>query len=313
MPFKFPRIDYAAHPYYQIADGDELHEAHAAPGLRERVVERAQNILASEQRLALARTGPGGQADEFSRDGFATFALGKDRLAKLKVAAAPYVSALQQQRNAAPLGQLDFRTTVLPVDEGRTSEIYELIEDSCRDLGLVELASAHVGLPMRIRFVHLQMDRAEDQYIQQKGRLDGALSPAFYLHIDAKTMWLKIMVYLQDTDEENGALRYIVGSHDSDMTPYERAVRRANDALLLDNTDPKTRAAFARLPPELQHKCNFGNDLFGEEAERVLQAERLVEAPGGTAILFDISGAHRGAILHKGERQVLQITLEPAI
>ena len=80
------------------------------------------------------------------------------------------------------------------------------------------------------------------------------------------------------------------------------------DSLKINN-----RTKFINLPPALQMKANFGNDLIGKyskNCEKLLSLENIYGGEVGEGVMFDNSGIHRGAIFDsEGQRIILQILL----
>ena len=180
--------------------------------------------------------------------------------------------------------------------------------------GIMRIASAYHGVAMQLRLANLQINSDQDTSIKNNctvGDLD--LSPGYYLHIDSKFGTMKVIIYRKDCTAENGAFRYVPGSNRIGVSPFELCIRKATDNSNLDSAKTKNRQFFAQLPQFLQHKANFGNDLLVDDPDLVkfLEKEKTMEGSAGDMVMFDNNGVHRGAIFESGEREIIQVVLEP--
>ncbi len=192
-----------------------------------------------------------------------------------------------------------------------------MFEGLLRRYGVLELCRRHKGMPYRLRFAVLQHNTHEDRGLGLVCSFEaGVRARSYYAHIDAAVDSMKVIVYLTpEVTAARGALRYFIGSHCA-SDPADLAIRKSNDRCGWENVhDPADRRAFAALPPGLQRKANFGNDLLDPvAAAAVLRSERPMESSDGDLLLFDPDGAHRGAMFEEpGERRILQLSLAPAV
>jgi len=97
-------------------------------------------------------------------------------------------------------------------------------------------------------------------------------------HFDA-THALKFLIYLQDTNEENGAFSYIPGSHKENNRIRKDFLRFGNRLVDLPN-------------------------IAGDDQELKFTS---IDAPAGSLIIFDTDGFHRGGIPKVGkERRIIR-------
>ncbi|NQW08621.1 MAG: hypothetical protein HQ481_01880 [Alphaproteobacteria bacterium] len=178
--------------------------------------------------------------------------------------------------------------------------------------GVVEMASAYLGLPMEIKLANLQINAADDTSIIESCTVGNVpLSQAYYMHMDSTIATMKVIFYRSRTDAASGAFRYVMGSNRIGMSPFEFCLRKASDKSGFDSCYPESRGQFAKLPPFLQKKANFGNDLLETHPslKKILERERKMTSEDGDVLLFDNNGIHRGAIFESGEREIIQVLL----
>ena len=65
------------------------------------------------------------------------------------------------------------------------------------------------------------------------------------------------------------------------------------------------------LPRTLRRRAKFGDDIPPDAAwgRWLLEHERVFTSAHGDMLLFDVMGIHRGGLVARGERRVLQIML----
>jgi hypothetical protein len=121
----------------------------------------------------------------------------------------------------------------------------------------------------------------------------------------------KGIIYVSEVTPDTGPFSYVIGSNNFKSSTLEYLVRKANDNSRLDRCDRATRELFWALPHSLQKKSEFGNDLLdsASEATALLDNEHQFVSAEGDMILFDNEGVHRGSMVRKGERQILQLII----
>jgi hypothetical protein len=130
-------------------------------------------------------------------------------------------------------------------------------------------------------------------------------------HIDYSFQTLKIIIYLSRVEEDTGPFGYISGSHTWIVGDWELANRYALAKWTRMGTNPADRRKIVSLPRLLRKKAQFGNDMLDSDpyTKEFLAAEHKVFSIDSNIIVFDNSGVHRGGIVKKGSRAVLQVLL----
>ena len=319
VPFAFPDIDYASHPYYApflAAIGEAERQAIRAKFAGVHAEAIAQQRACADFRLA--HPAPAGarppEAQTLHRDGVLPLRLKAPDLDAILAVTAPFEARLVQQRAGLGPERLAVAGASLKVC-GQKDAPHAFFEDLLARYGIFELCRLHKALPYRLKFVVLQHNASQDRGLGLVCSYeDGVRSPSYYAHIDSTVEAMKVIIYLTpEVTAARGAFRYFPGSHlASDAA--DLAIRKANDRCGWENVfEPADRRAFAALPAAFQRKANFGNDLLDPEAvQAVLDAERALESSAGDLLLFDTDGVHRGAMFDEpGERKILQLSLTP--
>jgi hypothetical protein len=198
--------------------------------------------------------------------------------------------------------------------------------------GLFEIASAYMGKAMELLYFSLEFAHPnQDWYKNCYDDVGLPTSKTAYMHFDADSNVLKAMCYLVDVGPENGPFGYVRGSHLWARSHVASAVQKGFDSasadifpLESDRLDYKSgyyrprfklrdfRQDVFALPASLRGSTHFGDDILDSAAlsEDLLRQEEVFQEPAGTVILFDGShGIHRGSLVRKGERWVVQVGL----
>jgi hypothetical protein len=115
------------------------------------------------------------------------------------------------------------------------------------------------------------------------------------------------LVYLTDVTAENGPFRYIAGSPRY-ADPLDLVIRKTTDLAAADL--PLER--FLALPAVFRRRTHFGFDLpDGHPSTGALLSQEIeVTSDEGDLMCFDYNGIHRGGMVTRGRRVVLQAILE---
>ena len=152
-------------------------------------------------------------------------------------------------------------------------------------------------------------------------------SDTAYVHYDGNFSVIKALIYLNDVGLQTGPFRY-----NSRSLKWKRSVFTNTLLVHLDHAFgerryhgyggtyyrprfklPSARSDFVSLPRCFRSSSHFGDDLLNGSpmSKRLLEAERPVTGPLGTCILFDgYGGLHRGGLVAKGERWVINVGLQ---
>jgi hypothetical protein len=224
----------------------------------------------------------------------------------------PWLESLLEKR--AGLEKRRFRDNSIRLE---SPELVAQADARLRKAGWIAIAENYMGVPLRVRRIYALVFGTGDTSFWKK-KFEGAsvtVPETTYLHIDSTFGTFKFLVYLNEVTEENGPFCYVQGSHRFSRAPGELIIRKAMDRSSLDSVSLANRRKFYALPRFLQRKCAVGYDYLDEQPEsrELLARERRFLSTDGDMILFDYDGLHRGGMVRSGERQILQIQLEPAL
>ena len=274
------------------------------------------NIVgSSDVRGRKPRMAPDALSVELEENGIVGFRLtAKEKSGLRAVTTDKYDELIRQRKAIEPerRGVGASSITLAHVNKRECCPHYAFFEELLRKYCVFELAEGYLGQPVTMKFAILQTNTALDSGIREACSFeDLPLARTYYMHIDSTLGTMKVIIYRNQVDQKNGAFRYIPGSNLASMTPFEKCVRKASDKAGLDSTRRDQRELFFALPLHLRRKANFGNDLLDgtPESEELLAREKSYTSDDGDLIFFDNNGIHRGAILEKGERQIIQILL----
>lgn len=242
-------------------------------------------------------------------DGFTVFAAGSDVDRQLGALFNDDLQTLRRSRAALKPPRRHKDNSRIVKDSTKHQAVTELLEL----LGILPVASAYLGGKARVVTVACQINSVEDTSIWKGGfqNTELAYPPTSYMHIDSAMGVLKLIYYFQPTDDRNGAFRYVRGSHLLSRNPVDLAIRKANDKAGLESRSEKGRRRFSALPSFFRRKAAFGYDLPADspESRELLKNEVILSSAQGRFILFDVNGVHRGAMVHEGDRAILQVSM----
>lgn len=205
-----------------------------------------------------------------------------------------------------------------------------MLQTALRRSGVFELAGAYLGC--RMEFLYAALDHAHERQAWYKGcYTDVGLdtSDTAYMHLDADCDIVKAMLYLTDVKPENGAFRFVRGSHRWTRSPFLIALykgfdceqdaffKRAQNKLDYEGGYYRSRfqvvdhrQEFMCLPRSFRGSTHFGDDVIDGTplSRQLLASEGVFTGSGGTFVLFHgAAGIHRGSQVSAGERWAIQI------
>lgn len=293
-------IRYEMIPYHVRADrspAGRLRFARAALG----------NMTAGAMRRRHATAGAAAGAT-MDRHGCLVVTMPHEQRLELEAIAAGQFEALAARRGRSA-GKRQFEESRGQASRMEQGPLFDQIEAILRESGVMAAADAYLGRPAQLIDVNPQINDVTDSFwrdIFPDAEL-GELPATAYCHRDASGGDLKAIFYLSDVGDRNGPFSYALGSNRIRISRIDDLICEANDSNGLGATDPVARRRFAALPKKLRQKGAFGNDLtpaspLTGDIESSLWS---IQAPGGSIVLFDTKGIHRGGMVVEGERRVI--------
>lgn len=315
FPFEhIPHPNYANHPAYGKLFG------FASPAKRWLALRRFYPHFRSEYRKKTKfeedrkKAGEPGSSDLYQRllaNGAVALRVMPQEMQRVQELTRAAADQLQARRAAIVPEKRKFGDNLLQLAGDDYKELHHVISDALERVGVHRAASQYLRRNAKFRGVVLQINDDTDIHLKRHFP-DIGLSdpPTNYMHIDSTTGILKCLWYLTEVTADTGPFSYVRGSHNLKMSIIEYATRKANDLSRLDFCDPATRQQFWALPSFLQRKAEFGNDLLADsqQAQALLDSEYQFTSADGELIFFDNNeGIHRGSLVRKGSRSILQI------
>jgi len=237
---------------------------------------------------------------------------------------APYIARLRAQIASSTQEVANAAQIRLEYNELLRSDVGSLVKKIIGYFELMPIVSAYLGMEkIAVQVVHFKI--TDNGISRGQGNLDVFQDPDMpdpatrYFHVDGPPCDLKLILYLSDVlDISQGPFSYVVGSH---AAPYisleEFAVRVATQAFCSTATVGHNRGAEGRrklmcIPEMYRQRIDFGSDLLDDSpvARDLLARERVFYSNAAEMLLFDSKGVHRGAMVTRGTRLVMQVTLQ---
>ena len=314
LPFKrLPDIDYTKHPLYA---GREVEV-----GLKERTVGYARyvQILAyllglrlydRWQRRSWAGTEPTPYADELRRPGFLQLRLARRDRAEILGAAGPYFEILEARRAGIERGRRIYTDGQLDTRRSQAPDLFAVLEQALESAGILPSVRSYLGCRAEIRKVTVQMNDEWDSHWRKHFEDRGLPLPdTAFFHVDNTYGVVKVIVYVSDVTQTSGPFSYAPGTNRIHYGFLEGLLLRATDVWI--DAWPEHRAQLLTLPPSFRKKAKLGDDIPADSdwARWLLEREQVATSADGDLLLFDVMGIHRGGMIERGERQILQIMM----
>lgn len=330
---RIPQPDYKGHPAYgqQFGTPEKGTRRRALAAWRKgfrvtwkqfRGLVRAKAMRCASRCKGLLRGRPvpafsHPRLSELKREGILSWTISEPDLAPLLTLLQPARQDLEHQRSERLAERVQvggtrrkFMDSEKAFSEIENPEIFAAVRDIVRKLNLEELINGYMGYKTRLVYVVLQINDESDIYWKGAFEDVGISAPATgYMHVDSEIGTFKGIIYLDEVDANNGPFCYVPGSPKW-MRMWDRVIRKTSDQSGLDGRDVGTRELFWALPSFLQRKASFGFDLDdrSEAAQTLLALEHRYTSAEGNMVTFDGDrGIHRGAMIAKGERRILQL------
>jgi hypothetical protein len=234
---------------------------------------------------------------------------------------------IQRFRENARNGK--FKRTDLSSNSGKiVNQINSIVTKEFTDQGIFDIVSEHVGIKYKIAGVSLELS-AEGSTWWKNQQFYGESPKTMYAHLDESIYAPKAIVYLSDVMEYSGPTSAFIGIYEKFLNnTLQDIVGRVignigNDkSSILSNYYDKQyhqsfvsenfRKHFMKLPPQLRFNSHLGWDVVPdtELESKMVQSEEVMLGTAGKFVVFDGSKLlHRGGLIEKGERIVLQVVL----
>jgi hypothetical protein len=314
FPDRLPTIPYDGHPIYSSSAG--------AIRLRDRlfalarVAQMSAYVMAVRIAQLVRRKRWGGVADggriaaNLAQDGLSVRRLPPPDRALLLEAAKPFFDRLANVRDRIARGSRGYLDNQLDLLSGEAPSLFELLEGVLSSSGVLQGIRYHLGCEAKLRKVTIQINDEWDTYWRahfQKRGLE--VPPTAFFHMDNTYGVAKVIFYASTVGADNGPFSYVPGTHKIPIGNLESLILRATDIWL--DVYPKERPLFLALPSFLRKKAKFGDDLEADSdwGRWLLAREKVVTSIDGDLIVFDVQGTHRGGMVVRGERQILQLMI----
>ncbi len=319
MSKELPRIDYGAHPLYGGMFKPD-------PRLGELMAQALQGLIEQTDEVEQQRAQQFGYRyrwnDERSQDlavrGVSKAQLPNVTVDRLNSAAKPLIELIQARIAAARASgePIKYKTALEPTSPTSHPELWRLVDDALRDIGLHETTATVFDAPSaKLRSVAALVNHPNQEWATNLYRdVDVETPPTAGFHIDSDAKcFTKIVLYLTDVGAEQGPFGIIPESHRWGEGSRDRIYRSAFDKSDQVVRSAKRRRMFLSLPEEMRVKAEFGGDMIpgSPEAEDMLAQEQVMTGPRGQMNLFNPDAIHRGGNVERGRRHVLLISVGP--
>ena len=300
--------------------------ARALPVMRERLLVQATLSQKTKNRADSPRESSASKqvAADLETHGVSAVKLESSRQRELAEAVRPYGELVRAKRSAHPEV---YCTVALPLIGRHWRVIHALFDE----IGFFDGAAKHRGYPMEISLCVLVLSHPRETWWREPYGDIGLPTPrTVQMHADDAEEMLKVILYLDNVDLDQGPFSYIKGSHRwyrsraywTFLKCTESAFSHKLGRGLKENSfyyrtqfrRPEQRRDLLALPAVLQGATHFGDDVLDstELSERLLTAETRFTSDTASCMIFDGGrGIHRGGMVTHGERWALQIGLIP--
>lgn len=310
---RLPDIDYTSHPIYGRAG--------AQPGLVRRLIGYGRygwivvyllglRVLHLITRRRWVETGATPQLDLLRRDGIVPLRMSREARADVERATQPYFDRLEMRRRGIERGRRTYPDGQLDTTRGSAPELFSTIERVLTEAGILASVRAYVGSRAEVRKITMQMnDEWDDFWRASFEKLGVPLPRTAFFHVDNTYGVVKVMLYMSNVTETSGPFSYVPGTQRIALGFVEGLLLRATDIWL--DMWPQNGELLLSLPRALRRRAKFGDDIPPDArwGRWLLEHERVFMSADGDMLLFDVAGIHRGGLVARGERRVLQIMM----
>ena len=205
-----------------------------------------------------------------------------------------------------PIGTMDRGSKV-------STHVKRIINELLSKSNMLDIASNYldVGRQLQVGSAYLVVSTPTDNHWKQFLQDTTYISKTTNLHIDPVENQLKVMIYLNDIDQDSGPFSYIPTSNRWVHDPLQNIIGRAVATGNYCNT-PEARQEIFKLPKFLRISYNFGRSLTDDNPVQkiLLTKEKIFTSTNENVILFDPAGMHRGGICNNKHRVAIQVLLK---
>jgi hypothetical protein len=313
VPARLPSVSY---------DGNPLYSGFSTPiRLRDRlfaflrVAEMATYVLGNAlwqrlQKVGRLRPDESESSRQFARDGIVVNRLSPQARNSVLDAARPFFERLNLGRSRSPRGTRSYGDNQLDLRRSDAAELFGTLEKVLSDTGTLPAVRRYLDCCAQIRKVTLQINDEWDTYWRKHFEERGLEIPSTaFFHVDNTYGVIKVIFYASAVGVENGPFSYVIGTNRIRFGKLESVLLRATDIWL--DMYPSERRLFFALPPSLRKKAKFGDDIpkDSEWGRWLLSREKVVTSLDGDIFTFDVQGIHRGGMVARGERRIIQIMI----
>lgn len=260
-------------------------------------------------------------AKDFDQKGFVVKKIDEGKLSEYWKMIEPWRKQLESIRDSQrPQGMASCNIS-LPQEGPAWKHISSLIYET----GIPEAVTEYSNYPLDLDYCALQLSHPYENW--WKGCYEDVglpTSETAYLHYDQDFMVIKALIYLQPVTKENSPFSIIPGSHDMIISESRNAFLMRLDVVsqvLYDDPalcfpyyrkqfkNETYRREFGKIPSVLRGTSAMGDDILNgsKQSEFILKNELKVTSEIGNCIAFTGGRTfHRGGMIEKGERWVLQ-------
>lgn len=214
-------------------------------------------------------------------------------------------------------GQADWRgANSYDADSGEFQLINRFIEKN----NILPIISSYKKMEMSVIYAAWDYSHKRQQWFRNNHEYNH-LSPTNYYHFDADADVAKMLIYLTDVSEGDGAFKVVKGSNNMSRSIFLTYIFYAFDTILSPSFSEKGnlygRGVFLygkdllmQFPYCLIGTTHFGDDLIEESslANYLLENTITFTRKKGTVVLFDgFRGIHAGGNAFEGERLAVQV------
>lgn len=262
-----------------------------------------RKLLLGKKRRTRKRT-------RFALRGYETFQLETSTLETIKSQLLPLYEEYERLSQRKRISTLDDTQWALDASHKSKIEIALLSDEAVLEALRMFSEYRMTKNAPTITSITLQINSFTDPYSANR-RTNQYITPCEYFHFDSVIGQLKLIVYLSDIEHENGPTSYCAGTHYAGSPKFKHYVGAAIDNLGLHKRDIRNMTRFMSLPKFLRVKADFGSDIPSDSpaSDFYTRKECKIIGDAGLLIAFNPLGVHRGGIVARGRREILQIGL----